>query len=206
MQAAVASFKSPAGPRPRTRRGRCLHRPGNLAAAQAPMRRARSPALHCGRERAATDTRPLSARPTGGPMQASAPTQRGDTAFLLKTAHPKSIGPYAEGRHSMTVIRLPCLPSPGYAARLPYIAGRAFTPAGEVCGDPEGHWQGKVRHPSVGWRRQLPLQGSLSGGSSPKASPVRGGGCAARRRRRGALPLCGGNILQTPAGPRPPHP
>ena len=134
VQAAVASFKSPAGPRPRTRRGRCLHRPGNLAAAQAPMRRARSPALHCGREQAATDKRPLSARPAGGPMQASAPTQRGDTAFLLKTAHPKSIGPYAEGRHSMTVIRLPCLPSPGYAARLPYIAGRAFTPAGEERG------------------------------------------------------------------------
>ena len=36
-----------------------------------------------------------------------------------------------------------------------------------------------------------------------KASPVRGGGCAGRRRRRGALPLCGGNILQSLAGPCP---
>ena len=51
--------------------------------------------------------------------------------------------------------------------------------------------------------RQLPLQGSLSDGSLPKASPVRGGGCAARRRRRGALPLCGGGILQSRAGPCP---
>ena len=45
-------LQTPAGPCPRIRRGRCLHRPGSPAAAQAPMRRARSPALHCGRERA----------------------------------------------------------------------------------------------------------------------------------------------------------
>ena len=89
--------------------------------------------------------------------------------------------------------------------------------------------------------RQLPLQGSLSGGSSPKASLVRGcgverrlrrrkrdgagltvaehkrasaravrcghrkpdGGCAVRRRRKGALPACGGGILQGLAGPCP---
>ena len=51
--------------------------------------------------------------------------------------------------------------------------------------------------------RQLPLQGSLSDGSLPKASPARGGGCAARRRRRGVLPLCGGSILQSRAGPCP---
>ena len=168
---------------------------------------------------------------------------------------------------------------------------------------PERYWQDKAQHPSVGWRRQFPLQGSLLGenrlqslpckgrwmrrkaqtegciaallhgypansGSAlprvrrgrclhrpasllqlpthresrpPKASPARGcgverrlrriqrdgagaavaehkrasaravrcghrkpdGGCAARRRRKGALPLCGGNILQTPAGPCP---
>ena len=51
--------------------------------------------------------------------------------------------------------------------------------------------------------RQLPFQGSLSDGSLPKASPARGGGCAARRRRRGALPLCGGSILQSRAEPCP---
>ena len=80
-------LQSPAGPCPRIRRGRCLHRPGSPAAAQAPMRRARSPALHCGRERAATDTRPLSARPAGEPMQASAPTQRGNTPQPSSTCH-----------------------------------------------------------------------------------------------------------------------
>ncbi len=36
-----------------------------------------------------------------------------------------------------------------------------------------------------------------------KASPARGGVCAARRRRRGALLVSGGNILQGPAGPCP---
>ena len=111
----------------------CLHCPGSLAAAQAPMRRARSPALHCGRERAATDERLLSARPAGGPMQASAPTQRGDTPRPSSTRHAR---------------RPPAMPPVCHN-----IVGRAFTPAGEVCGGPEGHWQGKVRHPSVGWRR-----------------------------------------------------
>ena len=46
-----------------------------------------------------------------------------------------SIGPYAEGRHSTTVIHLSCLPSVCHN-----IVGRAFTPAGEVCGGPEGYW------------------------------------------------------------------
>ena len=51
--------------------------------------------------------------------------------------------------------------------------------------------------------RQLPLQGSLSDGSLPKASPARGGGCAARRSRRGALLPCGGGVLRSRAGPCP---
>ena len=38
-------------------------------------RRARSPALHCGRKRAATRKRQPASTPDGGPMQASAPTQ-----------------------------------------------------------------------------------------------------------------------------------
>ena len=61
---------------PRFRRGRCWHRPGNLAMPQGPRRRAKSPALQSRRERAATHKRQPSARPAGGPMQASAPTQR----------------------------------------------------------------------------------------------------------------------------------
>ena len=98
-----------------------------------PKRRAKSPALHCGREREVIRKRQLFARPVGGPMQASAPTQ-GQAA------------------------------APCFVARVRYIVGRAFTPAGETGGGPEGYWQGKVRHPSVGGRRQLPLQGSLLGG------------------------------------------
>ena len=45
-----------------------------------------------------------------------------------------------------------------------------------------------------------PLAGEPSGRRLPKASPARGGGCAVRRRRRGALPACGGDILQNSAG------
>ena len=49
-----------------------------------------------------------------------------------------SIGPYAEGRHPQGVRRAAV---PGPAARMPCIVGRAFTPAGEGCGKPEGYWQ-----------------------------------------------------------------
>ena len=143
----------------------------------------------------------------------------------------------------MTVIRPPCLPPPAMPPVCHNIVGRAFTPAGEVCGTRKG--TGKacaaplsrltptlpvcgarialrvLKHTCVlrplhlllcflavirsagGARLRSPLQGRLSGGSSPKAFPVRGGGCAARRRRRGALPVGDGNILQTPAGPCP---
>ena len=51
-------------------------------------------------------------RPNGGPMKSSAPAQG--------------------GQHSTTVIHHIC--PPGSAARLPYIVGRAFTPARKVCG------------------------------------------------------------------------
>ena len=47
----------------------------NLCNAANPMRRAKSPALQSRRERAATHKRQPSARPAGGPMKSSAPTQ-----------------------------------------------------------------------------------------------------------------------------------
>ena len=69
-----------------------------------------------------------------------------------------------------------------------------------ACANPEGYWHGKVPHPSVAWGDTSPCRGGFIAGSPPKASPARGGGCAARRRRRGALPLCPTGILQPPAG------
>ena len=48
-----------------------------------------------------------------------------------------------------------------------------------------------------------PLAGEPFRRQFPKASPARGGGCAARHRRRGALPPCATGILQPPAGPCP---
>ncbi len=42
-------------------------------------------------------------------------------------------------------------PPPGPAARLPGEVARASPPAGEAGGGgPEGYWQGKAPHPSVG--------------------------------------------------------
>ena len=48
-----------------------------------------------------------------------------------------------------------------------------------------------------------PLTGEPFRRQSPKSPPARGGGCAARCRRRGALPPCPTGILQNPTGPCP---
>ena len=63
-----------------------------------PKRRAKTPALHCGREQEVADKRQPSAKPADGPMQASAPTQRGDTPQLSSTCRacrPRLCRPYA---------------------------------------------------------------------------------------------------------------
>ena len=66
---------------------------------------------------------------------------------------------------------------------------------------PERYWQDKAPHPSVGWRRQLPLQGSLLGENRLQSLPCKGR--CPQRGRRGALPPCLAGILQNPAGPCP---
>ena len=47
-------------------------------------------------------------------------------------------------------------------------------------------------HPSVTCGDSSPCRGAFQSGSRPKASPARGGGCAARRRRKGAAPCQAG--------------
>ena len=116
---------------------------------------------------------------------------------------------------------------PGPAARMPCIVGRAFTPAGRRRGGvavlcknrtvgscnaarPGGYAEpGRVlAKPGAAPLSRLTPTAPLTGEPFRrqdlyKASPARGGGCAARRRRRGALPVCGRGILQGPAGPCP---
>ncbi len=148
-----------------------------------PMRRAKSPALQSHRERAATHKRQPSAKPAGGPM--------------------KIIGPYAGGGAAGRRGKLPDAGAPSAvprsAARLPCIVGRAFTPAGELASAQKYTRKARCRTPQSALPT-APLAGEPSGRQSPKASPARGGGCAARRRRKGALPPCGGDILKSPAG------
>ena len=127
-----------------------------------PPRRARSPALHCGRKGAATRKRRPSLRPDGGPMQASAPAQEcaaagrvqwpgrvfprvlqgvwwpggcgGPEGYLQsQVRHPSvACGDTSPCRGGFWGVRRPAVP--GFAARVPYAVGRAFTPAGEACG------------------------------------------------------------------------
>ena len=171
-----------------------------------PKRRAKSPALQSRRERAMTDKSQPSARPVGGPVQASALTQGGDHA--VGAAQQRRHRPLRRGAAA-----------PGAVARIRYIVGRAFTPAGEGCeggtlwfcvsAAPQG-WgglrqpgrvlAGRGAAPLSRLTPTAPLAGEPSGRRLPKASPARGGGCAVRRRRRGALPAGGGDILQNSAG------
>ena len=65
----------------------CLHRPGKPCDAANPKRRAKTPALHCGREWVAMHKRQPSARPVGGPMRSSAPAQRGGAPQPSSTRH-----------------------------------------------------------------------------------------------------------------------
>ena len=95
---------------PRLRRGRCWHHPGTLRRRKAP---------NGGRKRLPTK-----------PLQAGAGPQAAALCCARRRAD-ASIGPYVEG--ASAIIRLPCLPSPVPAARLPCDVGRAFTPAGEGC-------------------------------------------------------------------------
>ena len=121
-------LRNPVKPCPMFRRGRCLRRPEIHAVPQGSAAgEIARPTLRPG---AGGDIQPAApTRPNGGPMKSSAPTQ----GVALHNHHPPAI---------------PAVPDP--ATRLPYIVGRAFTPAGKVCGGPEGYLQGQVRHPSVG--------------------------------------------------------
>ncbi len=170
----------PAGPRSgfgrglaQIRRGRCLHRPGNLVLPQTPSGgRKRPPYIAAGngirRENGSQPPDPTAGRCNHRPLRGGA---------ALHDRHP-----------------LPCLPSPGYASRLPYIVGRAFTPAGGLA--PARKDIGKARHrtlPSSPTRCHFPLQGRLYSRQSLKSLPCKGRwmrrkaqteGCIAALRRR----------------------
>ena len=119
-----------------------------------PRRRAKSPALHCGRDRAAADERLLSVKHAGGPMRSSAPAQRRAAACHPRRCCMPAL-PCRAGVHA----RRKGLRRPGrilagqgaaplrlrLAAHLPPLAGEALppvcpalqggvtTPAGEGC-------------------------------------------------------------------------
>ena len=68
------SFKPRQG-LPRVRRGRCSHRPANPAMPQTPCGGRKRPALQSPCKRVVTQKAAAFARPAGGPMKSSAPTQ-----------------------------------------------------------------------------------------------------------------------------------
>ncbi len=160
-----------------------------------PRRRAKSPALHCGRERAAADERLLPIKPAGGPMRSSAPAQRRAAACHLRRCcipalpcragvHARRKGLRRPGRilagQGAAPLRLrraahpPPLTGEALPPVCPALQGGVTTPAGEGC----------TCAALAGLRRHCP----------PPCDTAMQGGCerAARNRqpsvRFGALP------------------
>ena len=190
-----------------------------------PRRRAKSPALHCGRDRAATDERLLSVKHAGGPMRSSAPAQRRAAAChprrCCMPALPCRAGVHARRKGLRRPGRIlagqgAAPPRLRPAAHPPPLAGEA-TPAGKVCAGPEGYWQGRAPHPPVCALRRihLPLQGRLYGQLPHGKAPLQGElaakppeGCIAGSRRGypvkfgSTLPcIRRGRCLHRPANP-----
>ena len=157
-----------------------------------PPRRAKSPALHCGRERAATHKRQPSVKPAGGPMQASAPTKAAVAGRRAAGCRSQSRRPYA----------LHC--RAGVHARRGGL--RRVTPLFCVSAAPQGRGgvrqTGRVlakagsRHPSVGFaditglrcpHRAACAEAHLRSATAAPA-PSR---CIRRRRRSTPQPLTG---------------
>ena len=142
-------------------------------------RRARSPALHCGRKRAAPRKRQPASTPADGPMQASAPTQ----------------GRAAAGRMRRPGRILP----PCFAGCV--AAGRVRRPGRIFAGSGAAPLRRLRRHLPLqgrllGWRQhteRLPCKGSLSSSGLLKAaSPVKG-----RRWRRLPYPSTVTSVRRT---------
>ena len=119
-----------------------------------PRRRAKSPALHCGRDRAAADERPLSVKHAGGPMRSSAPAQGRAAAChprrCCMPALPCRAGVHARrkglrrpgrilARQGAAPLRLrramhpPPLAGEALPSVCPALQGGVTTPAGEGC-------------------------------------------------------------------------
>ena len=165
-------------------------------------RRARSPALHCGRKRAAIRKRQPASTPDGGLRRGRVAAGRvrlpgrifarpGAAPLRRLRRHLPLQGRLLGRQHTE---RLPCKGSwmrrkaqtEGCIAALwrkyPAGSGRTLPPcfAGGMrrpgeCGDPEGYLQGQVRHPSVACGDTSPCRGGFRGGSTQKGFPFRGG-------------------------------
>ena len=117
----------------------------------APKRRLRAAVLASSRKA----LRCLNPHAAGEIARPTKPPGAGDNAqtSAIRQARRRAdaiIGPYAGGGAAGRRGKLPDAGAPSAvprsAARLPCIAGRAFTPAGEICGGPEGYWHGKAPH------------------------------------------------------------
>ena len=139
-----------------------------------PKRRAKTPALHCGREWVAMHKRQPSARPVGGPMGSSASARRGGAPQPSSTRHaccPRFRRPFALRCRAGVHARRGALRQPGRiligqdAAPLSRL-----TPTAPLTGEPSG-WRSPQSLPCKGLRSRAP----------PAAEKARRSRCSGRR-------------------------
>ena len=124
-----------------------------------PRRRAKSPALHCGRKRVLTRKFQPTVRPTGGPMKSSAPTQRGGVPQPSSARHacrPRFRRPCALHCRAGVHARRGALRRPGrILARQGTAPLSRLTPTAPLPGEPFG-WQFFESLPCKGLRSRAP--------------------------------------------------
>ena len=171
---------------PRIRRGRCLHRPANPAMPQTPSGGRDRPPYKAATSGRRHKKRQPFARSDRGPMQASAPTQRGDTS-RLSSAH------YACCPRLCRLFTLHC--RAGVHARrgaLPYrypantLAGPCPASVGDdACIVPQTL---RCRRPQAAGEIARPTRHPQAGGDTKSGSPLPcppAGRCKHRPLRRG---------------------
>ena len=165
----------------------CSHRPGKPCDAANPKRRAKSPALHCGREWVAMHKRQPSAKPAGGPMRSSAPAQRGlccsrfRRPFALHCGRERVIShkrrPTTRPAGGPMKIISPCAGGdfavPGFAARVPYYC-RAGVHAHRGARQPGRVLAEQDAAPLSRLTPTAPLAGEPSRRQFPQSLPCKG--------------------------------
>ena len=189
------------------RRGRCWHHPGTLRRWKAPSGGRKRPPYKA----AASGRRQIRVSHLPGPSAGRCkhrPLRRGRPHRGCRTTAPASAPTQGAGCRSL--LHCPCTLycRAGVHARrgglrrgdAVVLCKRRIARPGRLETPRKGIGKVMCRTPQSADADSSPCRGAFWVEAVCEASPARGGGCAERRRRRGALPAGGGDILQKSVG------